>query len=1002
MPPPPDTATPAVNRRLIVLILLGVAVCAAWLVWRCRRDPAVPFLPASGNAEWIVYPKPPDANPHYMGGLPAVFRRQFLLTNVPAQATLTLRAYTHAQLTVNGRPALLDNSNPWKRVRTTDLSGLLQPGTNTLSVTVSNRFGPPALWLAIEGPGGVLLRTGRDWETSLAGAAWAPAALASDPPPIRPGNDLFGRPRVGESLSRAWPILLVLAALAAGALLGWRWLSRQTLPPGPNLLRLLADPATAALLLALAAWVILFANNLPRIAPLFGFDRDGHTEYINFILDRGRLPLASDGWQMYQPPLYYLLAAGLLIPFDLNASSDAALLLLRVVSGVTGLGQILLLFLSLRLLFPDRPKSQALGVLLGAFLPAHLYLAHHVTNEGLAALLATASIYFTLKFLRSDPAPLRPALAVGACLGLALLTKFSTLLVAPFVLGALLLKPRFEKRSLTGPKPATAASPPAAPASSPPPPAFCLNPRPFLGALAVLLAVCGWHYLRVWYHFGNPIIGNWDPSLPLAWWQDPGYRTGSWFLSFGQAFTTPMFSSLHSLADGLYSSLWGDALGSGSSRLSFRPPWNDDLANAGYWLALTPSLLGVAGLLLAVFRFFKRPSVELGLLTGLLGAFGFGLVYMSLQVPSYAQVKAFYALPALLPFCAVAVQGWERLPSRLRGGAGFLLMVWALGVFCTFWIRSWDPHTHVARGISDADHGLREQAVQSFARALQLDPHHAPARVQMAATLIQLGRLAEAREHIQLGLQSLSLQPAPGPRATANTAAQQLLPRHSEGMTDDEPTLVARAELLFQSAAVLVVERRFEEALEPLRQTVALAADHPVAWRQLAVCLGLLGRDAEAVAARQQALRINPYDLQQHQQQALAWSRLGNDAAAVEHYRFALALQRDNPGLLNNLAWLLATSPRAEVRRGPEAVALAERAAELTRRNEPVLLGTLAAAYAEAGQFDRAVAVAEEAISKAHAANQPDIAQRNQELLDLYRAGQPYRAPAVQDPAPSP
>ncbi len=435
---------------------------------------------------------------------------------------------------------------------------------------MSNRFGPPALWLAIEAPGGVLLRTGRDWQVSLAGAAWQPAALATDPQPIRPGNDLFGRPRVGESLSRAWPILLVLAALAVGALLGWRWLSRQTLPPGPNLLRLLADPATAALVLALGAWVVLFVNNLPRIAPLFGFDRDGHTEYINFILDRGRLPLASDGWQMYQPPLYYLLAAGLLIPFDLNASSDAALLLLRVVSGVIGLGQILLLFLSLRLLFPNRPKSQALGILLGAFLPAHLYLAHHVTNEGLAAFLATASLYFTLKFLRSDPAPLRTALVAGACLGLALLTKFSTLLVAPFVLGALLLKPRFEKRSLTGHKPATAASPSGAPASSL---SLSLLPEPSLlsWALAVLLGVCGWHYVRVWSHFGNPLIGNWDPASRWPGGR-PGYRTGSWFLGFGQALTTPMFSSLHSLADGLYSSLWGDALGSGSSRLSFRPP----------------------------------------------------------------------------------------------------------------------------------------------------------------------------------------------------------------------------------------------------------------------------------------------------------------------------------------------------------------------------------------------------------------------------------------------
>jgi tetratricopeptide (TPR) repeat protein len=197
----------------------------------------------------------------------------------------------------------------------------------------------------------------------------------------------------------------------------------------------------------------------------------------------------------------------------------------------------------------------------------------------------------------------------------------------------------------------------------------------------------------------------------------------------------------------------------------------------------------------------------------------------------------------------------------------------------------------------------------------------------------------------------------------------------------------------------LVVERRFEEALEPCAK--------PPRWRRTIPwrganwhCLGLLGRDTTRWPRGSRRCESS-YDVQQHQQQALAWSRWETMPP-----RRTLSLRprppRDNPVLLNNLAWLLATSPRADVRRGPEAVALAERAAEHTRRNEPVLLGTLAAAYAEAGQFDRAVAVAEEAISKAHAANQPDIAQRNQELLDLYRAGQPCRAPAVQDPAPSP
>jgi hypothetical protein len=107
-------------------------------------------------------------------------------------------------------------------------------------------------------------------------------------------------------------------------------------------------------------------------------------------------------------------------------------------------------------------------------------------------------------------------------------------------------------------------------------------------------------------------------------------------------------------------------------------------------------------------------------------------------------------------------------------------MVWALGVFCTFWIRSWDPHTHVARGISDADHGLRDQAVQAFAAPCNLT-RITPRPRPNGRHAHQLGRLAEAREHIQLGLQSLSLQPAPGPLATAIPQRNNCLPAISKG-----------------------------------------------------------------------------------------------------------------------------------------------------------------------------------------------------------------------------
>jgi len=78
------------------------------------------------------------------------------------------------------------------------------------------------------------------------------------------------------------------------------------------------------------------------------------------------------------------------------------------------------------------------------------------------------------------------------------------------------------------------------------------------------------------------------------------------------------------------------------------------------------------------------------------------------------------------------------------------------------------------------------------------------------------------------------------------------------------------------------------------------------------------------------------------------------------------------------------------VRDGAEAVRLARQAGALTLRKSPLALGTLAAAYAEAGRFSDAVRTAEEARDLAIADGQPQLAERNRILLELYRAGRPY------------
>jgi Flp pilus assembly protein TadD len=90
--------------------------------------------------------------------------------------------------------------------------------------------------------------------------------------------------------------------------------------------------------------------------------------------------------------------------------------------------------------------------------------------------------------------------------------------------------------------------------------------------------------------------------------------------------------------------------------------------------------------------------------------------------------------------------------------------------------------------------------------------------------------------------------------------------------------------------------------------------------------------------------------------------------------------------VLNNLAWILAANPLPENRDGAAAVALAGRARDLDHSQHPGIIGTLAAAYAEAGRFDEAVAAARQAHDLAAAQGDTTLAARNLELLEIYRS----------------
>ena len=201
-------------------------------------------------------------------------------------------------------------------------------------------------------------------------------------------------------------------------------------------------------------------------------------------------------------------------------------------------------------------------------------------------------------------------------------------------------------------------------------------------------------------------------------------------------------------------------------------------------------------------------------------------------------------------------------------------------------------------------------------------------------------------------------------------------------------------EVLNNLGAVLADKGQFDEAIENYYKAIQIIPNFYEALDNLGVALAAKGRFDEAIENFRQAIQVNSNRPETFFHLGMTLSQSGRPREAVAQYREALRLNPNLAGALNNLAWVLAASSDAELRNGAEAVRLAERACELTHYGEPLFIGTLAAAYAEAGRFPEAVTTAEKAEQLATTAGLTAVAAKNRQLLELYRAGKPYHEPA--------
>ena len=195
----------------------------------------------------------------------------------------------------------------------------------------------------------------------------------------------------------------------------------------------------------------------------------------------------------------------------------------------------------------------------------------------------------------------------------------------------------------------------------------------------------------------------------------------------------------------------------------------------------------------------------------------------------------------------------------------------------------------------------------------------------------------------------------------------------------------------FALAVGLEGEGQASKAMVHYRVAVAIDPQYTKAYYNMGQILRKAGYWPQAAAAYLAAARLNPLDLSTQLNLASVLPHLGRTREAIAHFNKALELDPKSVEGLNNLAWLLCTSPESDLRDGARAVQLAERACSLSGFQTPIFLGTLAAAYAEAGRFTEAVATAQSAAALAGQAGDTATATKNQELAELYRAGKAYR-----------
>lgn len=635
---------------ITVLCIVFTLIGGGLYLWRASGDPSTTLLLSEGGAQWIRVNVPANRYVREKKQFGA-FRKTIQVIERPKRATVTFKALKYiAEVIVDDQliPVKDDLSN-WQEPVELDLAPYLSPGAHTLRFTVKNINGPTLL-LAYSKDLGIY--TGPDWEASTDGISWKSALTVNQPMSWSASRDYPVAGAFVSSLPVLLPIFFItffwtLAYYRKGAS-GDSWIVRIT--PDAGRLRWLI----------IAGLAVLGANNFIKVPLHTGFDIIGHLDYIRFVAEKFSIPYAEDGWEMFQSPLYYMVSAPFYLILKPLVSENYLIRSLKLIPFLFGIAQVEITYRMLRKVLPERPDLLALGVVAGGLFPVSIYSSLSIGNEAMCGAFSAAALAVAFWILVDQgPAPYRRLLLLGAFLGLALLTKFTAVLLVPPI--CLLLIYKAKKNGGGGVSLFT----------------------PALTAMGTAFAISSWYYIRNLLHSGSIFVSAWDPSRKTAWWQDQGYRTLGDFYRFGESLVYPVYSNFNGFWDSFYSTLWLDGLLSGPRQP--HSAWNLNFMVSGSWLALLPAVAIIISIVSSLLRpgesFRKGPMFAVICLAIYLAA----LAHLYLKLPFYSTVRSTYTT-GLTPAYALLI----------ATGLGKLMRTVFLRAVVYGWIACWAAFVYIA------------------------------------------------------------------------------------------------------------------------------------------------------------------------------------------------------------------------------------------------------------------------------------------------------------------